>query len=55
MEAICLQRILNKYGTNITGINISRIIYDNMPLKYNINLVNILEELAVIGNRTFPY
>lgn len=50
-----LQRILNKYGPNTTGLNISHIIYDNMPLAYDMDLVNILEELAAIGNRTFPY
>ena len=50
-----LQRILNKYGSNTTGLNITQIIYDNMPLAYDLNLVNLLEELAVIGNRTFPY
>lgn len=55
MKALQLQRIYQMYGTNTTGFNISHIIYDNRPLKYNLNLVDILEDLAIIANRTFPY
>ena len=38
-----LQRILNKYGPNTAGLNITQIVYDNMPLAYDLDLVNILE------------
>ena len=55
LKALQLQRIYQIYGPNTTGLNISHIIYDNKPLKYNLNLVDILEDSAIIANRTFPY
>lgn len=41
-KATQLNRIYGLYGNTATGYNISRIIYDNKPLKYNLNLVDIL-------------
>jgi hypothetical protein len=38
-----------------TSFNISKLIYDNKPLKYNMNMVDMLEQMAVMANRTFPY
>lgn len=42
IKAKQLQRIYKTYGSNTTGLNISLILYDNVPLKYNLNLVDIL-------------
>ena len=38
-----------------SGKNVTKAIYDNMPINYDMNMLNILEELVMIGNRTFPY
>lgn len=48
-----LNRIYSQ--VNGTSFNISKLIYDNKPLKYNLNMVDMLEQLAVMANRTFPY
>ena len=42
-------------GSTWSGRNITKAIYDNMPVDYDMNMLNILEELVLIGNRTFPY
>jgi hypothetical protein len=42
-------------GTDLIGRNITKAIYDNMAINYDMNMLNILEELVLIGNRTFPY
>ena len=55
LQAAQLQRVLNGYGTGQTGNQIAQILYENQPLQYNVNLVDILDELAAIANRTFPY
>jgi len=42
-------------GSSLSGFNLTKDIYDNLPLNYDMNMLNILEELVLIGNRTFPY
>jgi hypothetical protein len=46
---------LLRSGSSLTGFNLTKGIYDNLPLNYDMNMLNILEELVLIGNRTFPY
>ena len=42
-------------GSSWSGRNVTKAIYDNMPIDYDMNMLNILEELLLVGNRTFPY
>lgn len=53
-----LERVLNSMrgsNLNLVGKNVTEKIYDNLPMNFNMNMLNILEELIIIGNRTFPY
>jgi hypothetical protein len=54
-KSLELGRIYNRYSSSGQPEKLTQAIYKNRPIEYNMNLVNLLEEIAALGNKTFPY
>lgn len=54
-KSLQLGRIYERYSSYGQPEKLTQALYNNRPIQYNMNLVNLLEEVAALGNRTFPY
>ena len=54
-KSLQLGRIYDRYSASGQPAHLTQALYNSRPIQYNMNLVSLLEEIAALGNRTFPY